>query len=149
MMGVSHPSRTLCIGIIVWQFVFLAANIYIYKYIQRVCINTGKSFPNLIKSNRNQIVFTMHRLIWQQTDVRLVPNLLVNGKYNLISVWFNKIWKRFPCVQIKGKWTWLPAKSSKEMKPYRNVITGDGIRGEKGHLLDDGSSAQLCICTYI
>ena len=29
---------------------------------------------NPIESNRNQIVFTMHRLIWNQMDVRLVPN---------------------------------------------------------------------------
>ena len=27
-----------------------------------------------------------------------VPNQSVHGKYNLISVWFNKIWERFPCV---------------------------------------------------
>ena len=27
------------------------------------CIHTEKSFQNLVKSNRNQIVFTMHRLI--------------------------------------------------------------------------------------
>ena len=57
-----------------------------------------KYFPNLITSNRNQIVFTIFRLIWNQTDVRLVPNQLENSKYNLISVWFNKIWKIFLCV---------------------------------------------------
>ena len=48
--------------------------------------NAEESFPNLVKSNLNQIVFTMHRLIWNKTDVRLVPNQLENGKYNLISV---------------------------------------------------------------
>ena len=42
---------------------------------------------NLVKSNRNQIVFTIFRLIWNQTDsVRLVPNKSENSKYNLISV---------------------------------------------------------------
>ena len=46
----------------------------------------GESFPNLIESNRNQIVFTIFRLIWHQTDVRLVPNQPENGKYNMISV---------------------------------------------------------------
>ena len=57
-----------------------------------------KSFPNLIEWNRNQIVFTIFRLTWNQTDVRLVPNQSENGKYNLISVWFNKTSKRFICV---------------------------------------------------
>ena len=40
---------------------------------------------NLIKSTRNQIVFTILRLIWHQMDVRLVPNQSKNFKYNLIS----------------------------------------------------------------
>ena len=60
--------------------------------------HTEKSFLNLVKSNRNQIVFTIFRLISSQTDVRLVPNQSENGNYNLISVWFNKILKRFLCV---------------------------------------------------
>ena len=46
---------------------------------------TEKSFRNLIKLTRNQIVFTIFRLIWNQTDVRLDPNQPDNGKYNLIS----------------------------------------------------------------
>ena len=32
----------------------------------------------------NHIVFTIFRLNWNQTDVRLIPNQLENGKYNLI-----------------------------------------------------------------
>ena len=36
-----------------------------------------------------------------QTDVRLVPYQLENGKYNLISVWFHKISKRFFNDQLK------------------------------------------------
>ena len=60
--------------------------------------HTDKSFRIFLKSNRKQIVFTIFRLIWNQTDVRSVPNQSENGKYNLISVWFNKIWKIFPCV---------------------------------------------------
>ena len=38
-------------------------------------------------------------MIWNQTDVRSVPNQLENGKYNLISGCFNKISKRFLCVR--------------------------------------------------
>ena len=45
----------------------------------------------LIKLTRNQIVSTIFRLIWNTTDVRLVPNQSENGKCNLIPVWFNKI----------------------------------------------------------
>ena len=33
-------------------------------------------------------------------DVRLVPNQSEHGKYNFISSWFDKIWKRFLCVQV-------------------------------------------------
>ena len=47
--------------------------------------HTEKSFRNIIKSTRNQIVFTIFRLIWIQTDVRLDPNQSEIGKYNLIS----------------------------------------------------------------
>ena len=36
-----------------------------------------------------------------QTEFHLVPNLSVHGKYNLISVWFNKIPIRFLCVCTK------------------------------------------------
>ena len=55
-----------------------------------VFVHTEKSFRNLIKSTRNQIVFTMHRLIW-------------NSKRT--SVWFqlnrkmvNTIWFRFDLI---------------------------------------------------
>ena len=61
-------------------------------------IHTEKYFRNLIKSTRNQIVFTILRLIWNQTDVRLVLNQSENGEYNLILGWFNKIPKRFLCA---------------------------------------------------
>ena len=39
-----------------------------------VSTHTEKYFRNLIKSTWNQIVFTIFRLIWIQTDVRLVHN---------------------------------------------------------------------------
>ena len=48
-------------------------------------LHTEKSFRNFIKSTRNQIAFTIFRLIWNQTVVRLVPNQSQNCKYNLIS----------------------------------------------------------------
>ena len=60
--------------------------------------HTEKSFQNLIKSIRNQIVIIIIWSIWNQTDVRLVPNQSENGIYNLNSGSFNKISKRFLCV---------------------------------------------------
>ena len=54
-------------------------------------VHTEKTFRNIIGSNRIQIEFTIFRLIWNQTNVRLVSNQSENRKYNLISIWFNKI----------------------------------------------------------
>ena len=52
----------------------------------RRCAYTQRNiFENLIKSTCNQIVFTIFRLIWILTDVRLDPNRSEIGKYNLIS----------------------------------------------------------------
>ena len=67
-------------------------------------MHTEKSFWNFIKSNQNQIIFTIFRLIWIQTDVRLVPNQSRSGKYNLISGRFNNISKIFLCVCIPKTW---------------------------------------------
>ena len=61
-------------------------------------VRTENYFRNLIKYDRKQIVFTIFPLIWHQTDVCLVPNQWENGKFNLISVGFNKI---FLCVALK------------------------------------------------
>ena len=55
-------------------------------------------FLNLVRWTRNEIVFTIFQLIWIQTEICLNPNHSGNGKYNLISGWFNKIQKRFLCV---------------------------------------------------
>ena len=38
---------------------------------------------NLIKPNRNQIVFNIFGLIWKQADFHLIPNQSENDKYNL------------------------------------------------------------------
>ena len=43
-------------------------------------------------------LLTIFRLICILTNVRLIPNQSENGKYNLISGWFNKTSKRFRCV---------------------------------------------------
>ena len=48
--------------------------------------HTEKSFRNLIKSNRIQIVFTILGFIWIETNARLFSNQSENGKYNLILI---------------------------------------------------------------
>ena len=89
---------------------FHASYLSRFEYHLRVFVaigsmHTGKSFRNLIKWNRNQIVFIIFRWICNQTDVRLVPNQTENGIYKLISVSFNKISKRFLCVYTLVKET--------------------------------------------
>ena len=51
-------------------------------------VHTEKYFRNLIKSNRNQIVFTIYRLIWNSKRKRpcAAPNQSENVKYNLILI---------------------------------------------------------------
>ena len=51
----------------------------------RTCIHTERSFRIIMKSNRNQILFTIFQLNWIHTDVRLDPYQSENSKYNLIS----------------------------------------------------------------
>ena len=50
-------------------------------------LHTEKSFRNLIKLNRNQIVFTIFRLIWNSkrtVSVFCFKSIEENGEYNLI-----------------------------------------------------------------
>ena len=58
-------------------------------------IRTEKSLRNIIRLSRNQIVSTIFRLIWNRMGDCLIPNQSENGKYNMISIWFNKISVRF------------------------------------------------------
>ena len=89
---------------------FLCSNIkntlYIYSHCNLVGlkhIHTENFFlKNLIKETRNQIVFTVFRQIWIQTDVRLDPNQSENGKYNLTLGLFNQISKKYLFVYRQG-----------------------------------------------
>ena len=47
---------------------------FVPKTTRKITSLAEKSFWNLIKSNRNQILFTNFRMTWYQTDVRLVSN---------------------------------------------------------------------------
>ena len=70
----------------------------------RYLVHTEKSFQNLIKSNRNQIVFTLFRLIWNQTDVHLIS---INRKM-VNTIWFRvdliRFLKNFSvCIFVSAK----------------------------------------------
>ena len=81
-----------------WLILKNARSLVIKKNAEERPYRHREYFRNLIKSNWYLIVFTIFWLIWNQTDIHLVPNQLENGKYNLISVWLNKISKIFLCV---------------------------------------------------
>ena len=48
--------------------------------------------------NKKLYIVYIDEVIWIQADVRSDRNQLENGKYNLISGWFNKIKNKFLCV---------------------------------------------------
>ena len=48
-------------------------------------------FEILLNQPEIRLYLTIFRLILHQIDVRFVPNQSENGKYNLISGWFNNI----------------------------------------------------------
>ena len=52
--------------------------------------HTEKFIRNLIQSNRNQIVFTISRLIWNQINIRLVPNQFENTILFRLYIRFRK-----------------------------------------------------------
>ena len=58
----------------------------------------SKSFLILVKSNQNQNVSTISRLILNQTKFRLVRNQSQNSTYNLIPDDLSRIRSRFVCV---------------------------------------------------
>ena len=44
-----------------------------------------------IHTNQNQIVFIIFRLIWNQTDFRLIPKQSENSKYNLFPITWTRM----------------------------------------------------------
>ena len=73
----------------VWRFI---DEMQSWDFRSRICSDLGKI-------HRNLLVFTIFRLIKNQTDVRLVPNQLENEKCNWILVCFDKIRSGFFCVK--------------------------------------------------
>ena len=55
-----------------------------------VCAH-GDIFWNLIESERDRFVFTIFGLVWNQTNIHLVPDQSRKGECNLVSIWFGRI----------------------------------------------------------
>ena len=70
--------------------------------ISSAAIRMEKLHRSGVQLSEGQKIFIIFWLIWNQTDVRLDPNQSKNGKYNLISGWFNKISETFLCVLFLG-----------------------------------------------
>ena len=67
-------------------------------------VHRQKSFRNLIKSNGNQIVFSIFRLIWNQKNVRLVP---IQSENEVFSDW-----KRGAATRcFKARWLYLKSRA--------------------------------------
>ena len=52
----------------------------------------------LLNQTEIRLYLPIFQMIYNQEDIRLVPNQSENDKYNLVSVWFNKISKIYLCV---------------------------------------------------
>ena len=111
----------------------------------------GELFRNIIKSTRNQGVFTIFWLIWIQMDVCLDPNQLETGKYTLISGWFKKTSGKSLCV-----WTeWTTANAWPAPSNPKDCYSTIVLRGLKGSFnwapiilrdasLSDSSTSDWC-----
>ena len=126
---------------------------WIWKESRVIVIRSVYTQRNLIKSNRNQIVFTICRLIWNQTGVRLVPNQSKNGKYNLISDLFNKISKKkfsaFTSLVCQIGKNWTIGKNSANLGMIRLGTSerSDGANAKLPWEARDLDSVQLCQCS--
>ena len=84
------------------RFPMMPKNVSLSDSCTPVCCTHREFFFNLVKSTRNQIVFTIFRIIWIQTKVRLDLNenpfgskQSENGNYNLIWVHLPRLKKYF------------------------------------------------------
>ena len=84
-------------GYIFWVLSFIARITRLQQKLAPIHYTQRNLCEILLNQTETRLV-TIFQLIWNQTDVRLVPNQSENEKYNLTSVWFNKISKRFLCV---------------------------------------------------
>ena len=72
---------TLCCFIAVQHVYEIKRNLTAFVIL---VLHTEKTFRNCIESNRNFIVFTIFRLIWNQTEFSLVPIQSENGNMGLV-----------------------------------------------------------------
>jgi len=91
-----------------------------------------------LKWTRNQIVFTIFRSIWIQTDVRLDSNRLENGKYNLIPGSFRASvsWRDGRSLQ-SPQWCRDTPASLPALQPYGGGVSWRCFWG------------RVCVCMWL
>ena len=62
-----------------------------------LCVHMEYTFWSHFETDRDRIVFKFFQLVWNQTDVRLVPDRLEDDECNPVSVWLSWISGRILC----------------------------------------------------
>ena len=100
----------------------------IQKYNDEKSMHAEKYFLEIaLYQTHNQVVFTVHRLIWIFWIYIQSPNELENVKYTLIWVWFNTISRKYFCVCVLAfgellsriSFPWSPCLLSSPPPPLR------------------------------
>ena len=66
-------------------------------------MHAEESFRDVVGSDRDRIVFTIFRSVWNRAICdRLITERLEGGEGNLFSVWFGGISEKFLCVYVHG-----------------------------------------------
>ena len=89
-----------CVNWLELQWLIWTCFIFLLFWNECLPVHAEKYFPNLIKSNRNLIKFSILRMMWIHTEVRLILNQPENPRYHYILVCFNRIQKRFLCMCV-------------------------------------------------
>ena len=124
----------------------------------KACYTQRNYFRNLIKSNRNQIVFTMHRLIWNnkwtsvliQINLKMVDTFWFGFEYNKISKIFLCVWRNLDqTYSCPRDWpNYEPPGTSRALRGYRVF---EGFKGGPRGVLNGGacrtSDEILPVCT--
>ena len=98
-----------------------------------LAVHVEKSFPNLNKSNRTQIVFTMQRLIWNSKRTVSVCCSKSIGAWQIQSdfglIWFDMISKRFLSLQLSERISSIENSSEVLRHITALVSRGGGVWG--------------------
>ena len=124
----------------------------------KACYTQRNYFRNLIKSNRNQIVFTMHRLIWNnkwtsvliQINLKMVDTFWFGFEYNKISKIFLCVWRNLDQTYSCPR-DWPNYEPPGTSRALRGCRVFEGFKGGPRGVLNGGacrtSDEILPVCT--